>query len=126
VTSFRDSVLPVVEAGRAQIVSGARAIDEHLSIDPAPGHTPGSIAINLASHGQRGVFCGDVLHHAVQIFHPDWNSFACVDGLAARKSRRKVLEDCAGSGALLMPAHFGAPFVCHVDERSGRFAPRIA
>ena len=35
----------------------------------------------------------------------------------ARKSRRKVLEDCAGSGALLMPAHFGAPFLCHVDER---------
>jgi glyoxylase-like metal-dependent hydrolase (beta-lactamase superfamily II) len=124
--SFRDSVLPVVEAGLAQMVSGAHAIDEHLSIDPAPGHTPGSIAISLASHGQRALFCGDVLHHAMQVFHPDWNSFFCADPVNARKSRRKVLEDCAGSGALLMPAHFGAPFLCHIDERGSRFTPRFA
>lgn len=126
VASFRDSVLPVVEAGRAQIVSGAHALDEHLSIDPAPGHTPGSIAINLASHGQRAVFCGDVIHHAVQMFNPEWNTFACADATDARKSRRKVLEDCAGSGALLMPAHFGAPFLCHVDTRGDHFSPRFA
>ena len=124
--SFRDSVLPVVEAGLAQMVRGAHAIDEHLSIDPAPGHTPGSIAINLASHGQRALFCGDVLHHALQVFLPDWNSCFCADAINARKSRRKVLEDCAGSGALLMPAHFGAPFLCHIDERGSRFTPRFA
>jgi glyoxylase-like metal-dependent hydrolase (beta-lactamase superfamily II) len=125
-SSFRDSVLPVVEAGLAQMVSGAHAIDEHLSIDPAPGHTPGSIVINLASHGQRALFSGDILHHAVQVFHPDWNSIVCADAVNARKSRRKVLEDCARSGALLMPAHFGAPFLCHVDERDSRFTPRFA
>jgi len=124
--AFRDSVLPVVEAGLAQMVSGAHAIDEHLSIDPAPGHTLGSVAINLASHGRRALFCGDVLHHAVQVFNPEWNSVACADAVKARKSRRKVLEDCAGSGALLMPAHFGAPFVCHVDERGSGFAPRFS
>ena len=124
--SFRDSVLPVVEAGLAQMVSGAHAIDEHLSIDPAPGHTPGTVAIKLASHGTQALFCGDILHHAVQVFHPEWNSFACADAVNARKSRRKVLEDCAGSGALLMPAHFGAPFVCHVEERGSRFTPRFA
>src|SRR4029453_7935014 len=107
----------------AQMVSGARAIDEHLSIDPAPGHTPGSVAINLASHGQRALFCGDVLPHAVQVFNPEWNSFACADAVNARKSRRKVLEDCAGSGTLLMPAHFGAPFVCHIGERGRRLNP---
>jgi glyoxylase-like metal-dependent hydrolase (beta-lactamase superfamily II) len=67
--SFRDSVLPVVEAGLAQMVRGAHAIDEHLSIDPAPGHTPGSIVINLASHGQRALFSGDILHHPVQVFN---------------------------------------------------------
>jgi glyoxylase-like metal-dependent hydrolase (beta-lactamase superfamily II) len=124
--SFRDSVLPVVEAGLADMVNGAHAIDEHLAIEPAPGHTPGTVAIKLASRGAQALFCGDILHHAVQVFNPDWNSFVCFDPPSARKSRRKVLEDCAGAGALLMPAHFGAPFVCHIDERGSRFTPRFA
>jgi hypothetical protein len=70
------------------------------------------------------MFCGDILHQAIQIFHPEWNSFACEDQDNARKSRRGVLEKCAGSGTLLMPTHFGAPFVCHVDAKGDAFAPR--
>jgi hypothetical protein len=32
-----------------------------------------------------------------------------------------VLEHCAASGALLMPAHFGAPHFGRVGEKAGRF-----
>src|SRR5882762_11317579 len=39
--ALRDSVFPIVEAGLARMVDGAQAIDEHLAIEPAPGHTPG-------------------------------------------------------------------------------------
>ena len=123
--SFRDSVLPVVEAGLAQMVSGAVALDEHLAVEPAPGHTPGSIAIKFESRGERALFCGDILHHALQVYRPQWNSFACADAVNARASRRRVLEHCAG-GALLMPAHFGAPFACHIDAKGGGFTPRFA
>ena len=122
--SFRDSVLPVVEAGLAQMVDGG-AVDEHLSIEPAPGHTPGHVVFKLASNGKEAMFCGDVLHHLIQLYHPDWNSFACLDGTAARTSRRRLLEYCAGSGALLTPGHFGAPFVCHVDAHGDAFRPRL-
>ena len=90
----------------------------------APGHTPGTISIQLESHGERAVFCGDILHHALQVYRPHWNSFACADGEKARQSRRKVLEDCA-AGALLMPAHFGAPFACRIEHKDGGFVPRF-
>jgi glyoxylase-like metal-dependent hydrolase (beta-lactamase superfamily II) len=124
--SFRDSVLPVVEAGLAQMVDGAAQLDENLRVDPAPGHTPGTIAIKFESRGERALFCGDILHHALQVYHPEWNSFACADAAGARKSRREALEHCAGSGARLMPCHFGAPFSCHVDHKGGGFAPRFS
>jgi glyoxylase-like metal-dependent hydrolase (beta-lactamase superfamily II) len=123
--SFRDSVLPVVEAGLAQMVSGGGALDEYLSYEPTPGHTPGSITIKLADRGQQAAFCGDVLHHALQVHHPDWNSFACGDPVNARLSRRKVLEHCAGTGARLMPAHFGQPFTCHIEGVGDGFRPRF-
>ena len=122
--SFRDSVLPVVEAGLAQMVSGATALDESLAVEPAPGHTPGTIAIHFESRGERALFCGDILHHALQVYRPQWNSFACADAAQARASRSRVLEQCAG-GALLMPAHFGAPFACRIDGKGGRFTPRF-
>jgi hypothetical protein len=82
--------------------------------------------ITLASHGARAVFCGDILHQAIQIFHPEWNSLGCADQVNARRSRRLVLERCSGSGALLMPTLFGAPFVCHVDAKGDTFVPRWA
>jgi glyoxylase-like metal-dependent hydrolase (beta-lactamase superfamily II) len=123
--SFRDSVLPVVEAGMAQMVKGAGQLDENLKITPAPGHTPGTIRIEYESRGEKALFCGDILHHALQVYHPEWNSFACLDQDNARKSRRAAIEHCAGSGALLMPCHFGAPFTCHIDHKGGGFAPRF-
>ncbi len=122
--SFRDSILPVVEAGLAQMVSGATALDESLSVEPAPGHTPGTIAIKFESRGEKALFCGDILHHALQVYHPHWNSMACLDAANARASRRKTLEHCAG-GALLMPAHFGAPFACRIEGKGDAFQPRF-
>ena len=128
--SFRDSILPVVEAGLAQMVSGAAALgeslalDENLSVEPAPGHTPGTLAIKFDSRGGRALFCGDILHHALQVYRPEWNSVACADAVNARTSRRKVLEHCAG-GALLLPAHFGKPFACHIENQGKGFVPRF-
>jgi glyoxylase-like metal-dependent hydrolase (beta-lactamase superfamily II) len=122
--AYHDSVQPVADAGLVDLVSGMHVVDEHLTLEPAPGHTPGTMFITLESRGARAMFCGDILHQAIQLFHPEWNSFACEDQDNARKSRRVVLERCAGSGALLMPTHFGAPFACHVDARSGGFVPR--
>ncbi len=124
--SFRDSVLPVVEAGLAQPVPSTHAIDEHLSLSPAPGHTPGTVVIRLSSRGDAALFSGDIVHHVIQVYHPDWNSFACLDAVNARASRRKLLEQAAGTGALVMPAHIGAPFAMRVDAKGEGFVPRLS
>jgi glyoxylase-like metal-dependent hydrolase (beta-lactamase superfamily II) len=123
--AFRDSVLPIVEARLAQMIDDNAPIDEHLTTEPAPGHTPGHIIIKLASQSKQAFFCGDVIHHAIQVHNPHWNSFACIDAQAARRSRRKLLEDCAGSGGLMLPGHFGAPHLCHIDHKGDGFVPRF-
>jgi glyoxylase-like metal-dependent hydrolase (beta-lactamase superfamily II) len=123
--AFADSVLPIVEAGLCQMVDGAQAIEEHIAIEPSPGHTPGHFVITLDSQQDRAYFAGDVIHHAIQVYHPHWNSFACLDQDTARVSRRRLLENCAGSGALLAPQHFGAPHLCHIDAKGDGFVPRF-
>src|SRR3954469_14440330 len=123
--ALRDSVLPIVEAGLAQMVDGAQALEEHLSLEPSPGHTPGHFVVKLESQSKAAFFCGDVIHHALQVYFPHWNSFACLDQDSARISRRKLLENCAGSGALLAPQHFGAPHLCHIEAKGDGFTPRF-
>jgi len=104
--SFDDSVLPVVEAGKAVMIDSDHQPDPLLTIADYPGHTPGSIAINLKDGGRQACFSGDIMHHPIQVYHPDWSSQFCSDQALSAKSRRKLLEDCSESGALLCPAHF--------------------
>ena len=123
--SFRDSIVPVVEEGLADIVDAPLRLDEFLSIEPGPGHTPGHIVIHLESGGERGVFPGDIIHSAIQLYRPEWNCFVCIDAEQARATRRRVLDECADSQSLLMPTHFGAPFACHVEREGDAFRPRF-
>ena len=122
--SFRDSVIPIVEARLSQMVDGAHTVDEHLSLEPRPGHTPGTVAINLASRGHKALFCGDILHHAIR-------SITRMEQLRLCRPDQCAQEPPSGAGglrrlgALLMPAHFGAPFVCRVDSRGDGFTPRF-
>ena len=123
--TFRECVLPIVEAGRADMVTGPHRLDEHIDIIPAPGHSAGHVVFRLDSGGQQAVFIGDVFHHLLQVYYPDWNFPKNSDAAQARVSRRKVLELCASSGALTLPGHVGAPFAGRIETDAAGFVPKF-
>ena len=50
--TFRECVLPIIEAGRADLVSGQQhRLNDHIEIAPAPGHSPGHVVFRLESGG---------------------------------------------------------------------------
>lgn len=104
--SFDDSVLPVVEAGRAVMIDADHQPDPLLTVMEAPGHTPGSVVIRLADGGREALFTGDIMHHPIQVYMPDWSSQFCWDQEMSARSRRRVLEHCVAHESLLCPAHF--------------------
>ncbi|MGD9942002.1 MAG: MBL fold metallo-hydrolase [Burkholderiaceae bacterium] len=103
---YQDSVLPVIEAGLAQVIDGAWDVDDHLRVRPAPGHTAGHYAVHLHDAQAGAVFCGDVVHHPVQIARPEWNSAFCQLPDIAVETRRQLLRQAAEENLLLFPAHF--------------------
>jgi glyoxylase-like metal-dependent hydrolase (beta-lactamase superfamily II) len=123
--TFRECVLPLVEAGRAELVSGDHRLNEHIELMPAPGHSAGHVVFKLEAAGERAVFTGDVFHHLLQVYYPDWNFPKNSDPEQARASRRRVLEHCASSGAFVLPAHVGAPFAGHIEATGRGFRPRF-
>ncbi len=106
---FEDSVLPVMEAGQAELVGGDYQIDDRLHLAPTPGHLPGHVVLNLEAGGERAVFCGDVIHHAVQCARPEWNSRFCWNAEMSSATRRKFVESHADTGTLILPGHFPTP-----------------
>lgn len=123
--TFRECVLPVVEAGRADLVTGPHRLNDFIEIMPAPGHSPGHVVFKLESGGAQAAFIGDVFHHLLQVHYPHWNFPKNSDPEQARTSRRMVLEHCASTGALIFPGHVGAPFAGHVEATAKGFEPRF-
>ena len=121
VNTYNDSVLPIVEAKKAEFVTGEHGMCGCLTLKPAPGHTPGQIRVDLDSRGKRAIFAGDALHNPVQVPLWKWNSVFCEDRDLARKSRHELLADCVEQGALLMPAHFAPPHAAYIKDKSDRF-----
>ena len=111
---YEDSVLPIVEAGQAIIVEDTHQIDDGMWLEPAPGHTPGHVMLNLKSGEETALMSGDVIHHPLQLIRPEWSSRACEDPHLSAVSRTKMLERVADTNTLLCPAHFGSPTMGHV------------
>jgi glyoxylase-like metal-dependent hydrolase (beta-lactamase superfamily II) len=122
---IEDSVLPVVEAGRATLVEMDHAIEDGVWLDPLPGHSPGLVGVHLKSGGGEAVLCGDLMHHAIQCRLPDWSTSFCTDQAAARAMRRKFLEQYADTGTLIWPAHFPAPTGGYVRSAPQEFTFRF-
>jgi glyoxylase-like metal-dependent hydrolase (beta-lactamase superfamily II) len=118
---FQDSVLPIVEAGKAVFVDGTHEMLDNFTLRPAPGHSPGNQRIELRSGGELAVFAGDIVHSAIQIPFWQWSSKACWDPTQSAQSRRELLEFCVEENALLIPGHFAAPHVARIRDDHGTF-----
>src|SRR5262245_21769134 len=91
---FQDSVLPVLEAGKALVVDDGYELGPHLSLVPLPGHTPGQMGLRMDGPA-RALFCGDAIHSPLQVVHPELSTSTCVDREQARQVRRALLENAA-------------------------------
>ncbi|WP_435058966.1 MBL fold metallo-hydrolase [Streptomyces sp. bgisy060] len=119
---YGDSVAPVHRAGLVTLWEGTHRIDGNLTLESAPGHTPGSAVLRLASGTDRAVFVGDLLHSPVQILDPGCASCFCLDPAEAARSRRRVLERAADARELVVPAHFGGAGAFEVRRDGTGFA----
>jgi glyoxylase-like metal-dependent hydrolase (beta-lactamase superfamily II) len=101
-----ESFQPVIDAGNLVLLPTNGEISPGVRYEATPGHTMGHHSIWLESDGARAFVTGDAFHHPLQIARPDWSSQGDWDGAASARSRRGVLEKCAGTDVLFMGTHF--------------------
>ena len=122
---FRESVLPIMEAGQAVLVDTDYALDDEVWLTPTPGHTVCHVAVNIASLGRSAVMIGDLMHSPIQLAYPEWSLNSDYDPTLAARTRRHFLDGHCDTDILVLTAHLPSPSVGHVvphDRRPFDFA----
>jgi glyoxylase-like metal-dependent hydrolase (beta-lactamase superfamily II) len=118
---FGDSVLPVMEAGRVDLVRHDYALDDHVRLLPTPGHTPDHVSVCFGRDGDDAVMTGDVLHSPLQARYPALSSRFDVDRDMAAKTRRKFFERYCDTRTLCCTAHFPSPSMGRITRLDDGF-----
>ncbi len=113
---FADSVKPIADAGKADLVPGDYRLTDEVTLIPTPGHSPGHMSIHIQSDGEEGLLTGDVAHHPCQMAHLGWSSTADSDPNQSAVTRRELFARFADTPTLVIGGHFNAGHIrCEGD-----------
>ena len=101
--------------GRLDLIGDKTEIVPGIHAVAVPGHTPGHMAVSVASEGELLLHISDAAVHPVHIEHPDWRMDE-IDPVRAVISRRLLIERAAAEKALVHIFHFPFPGLGHVIE----------
>ena len=119
-----DTVVPVVEAGLADLVDDDHELTGEVRLVPSPGHSPGHVSVLVESDGERALITGDATHHPVQWAEPDWGMAGDWDGAASAASRRALRDVHGGRRTLIIGTHYAPPtagWIVGDDDTGYRF-----
>jgi glyoxylase-like metal-dependent hydrolase (beta-lactamase superfamily II) len=106
---YTDSIKPIVDAGRVDLVESDYPLSPEIHFIPTAGHSPAHVSIAIESGGQSAILLGDVFHHPCQIAHLDWATPIDVDRRQSTETRRVMCERLAGTRTLAIGGHFTGP-----------------
>jgi glyoxylase-like metal-dependent hydrolase (beta-lactamase superfamily II) len=104
-----DSVLPIVEAKRAQIVASDFVLNESVQFIPTPGHTIDHYSVLVGQPGQDALITGDMIHSPIQGKYPELGMRADYDSPQAGQTRRRVFDRFCDASTIMCITHFPSP-----------------
>ena len=113
---IEDSVLPIVAARRADLVTSTHALGDHLRLLPTPGHTVDHFSVELGRGGAEAMISGDALHSPLQALYPHMSMARDFDPVQAAQSRRSLLERYCDTSTRCCFSHFPSPSVGRVKR----------
>lgn len=120
---YRDSVLPILEAGQHRLVATDYRITDEVYLIPTPGHTPGHVSVGIFSGGEQAVITGDIMHHPIQCSDPSITSCFDYDIARARMTRDAFIRSHSDRPILIFGTHFAGFTAGYIrsHERGWRF-----
>ena len=99
---------PVQHAGLVELVSAETDVLPGVRLLPAPGHTPGHIALAITSGSEGAIYLGDAVLDEANYEHPDWVSVVDAIPHLTIATRRYLIEKAIRENRLLVAFHMTA------------------
>ena len=91
-------------------IGAATRLPDGITPILTPGHTPGHMALRIASGGETLHHIGDLTHHgALLVPHPDWTIASDCNEEQAAATRRAVFTQLAAEGTRVFGCHLPFP-----------------
>lgn len=103
------SVIPLQEIGVLDLMDGETELAPGVTAVPTPGHTPGHMALMLASGNERALFVGDILINPMHATDTDLPFALDTDPAEAMKVRHEVLDRAECEGITVIGSHLSPP-----------------
>ena len=104
-----DSVLPIIEANRAQIVASDFALNDAVKFIPTPGHTIDHCSVLVGRPGLDALITGDMIHSPIQGKYPELGMRADYNSRQAGQTRRQVFDRFRDEPTIMCITHFPSP-----------------
>jgi len=104
-----DSVLPIVQANRAEVVRSTHALNDQVHLFSTPGHTIDHFSVQIGKTGQDAVITGDMIHSPLQARYPEIGMRVDYDSKQAGITRRNLFGRLCDTPTLMCMAHFPSP-----------------
>jgi glyoxylase-like metal-dependent hydrolase (beta-lactamase superfamily II) len=109
-----DSVLPIIAAGRADLVRSDFAFNDLVTLLPTPGHTIDHFAVHAGRPGADAILTGDMIHSPLQARYPWLGMMSDHDSAQAEQTRRSLFGRFCDTSTLFCTAHFPQPSIGRV------------
>jgi glyoxylase-like metal-dependent hydrolase (beta-lactamase superfamily II) len=111
-----DSVLPIVEAKRHEMVKSDHVLNDLVRLIPTPGHTIDHFSVQVGKSGQDAVITGDMIHSPLQARYPEMGMFADYDSAQSGRTRRDLFGRLCDSPTMMCMAHFPSPSIGRIKR----------
>jgi glyoxylase-like metal-dependent hydrolase (beta-lactamase superfamily II) len=105
VQTAREKLQPI--RGQLDLVDREAEIVPRIYAVDARGHTPGHMAISVASKGEELLYVADTVLHPIHLEHPEWHTdFYDHDLEQAAATKKRIYDRAAADQSLVLAFHF--------------------
>lgn len=111
----QSNLLPIRD--RLDLVDRETEIAPGIHAIPAPGHTPGHMAVSVISANEQLIYISDAVLHPIHLEQPDWISAVAFTPERVVATRHRLLEKAASENTLVLATHFAFPGLGNVVKK---------